>query len=601
MAVNQKRCHPDDISLKAIFLGPQGENSPWLTSACDKIFRHWLGWRTSRFPQDGQAISEIDRSSPQFRKRQALVNSKLEVLLKKLEKEAPKFTPRYLGHMTSEISIPAMAGHLAVLLHNPNQTSREVSKAGSQIEKEAIRDLLEMLGMDPGFGRGHFTSGGTLANVEGVWHFLHRLDRTLALELLLRREAPELAPRNTRLTCRSWHWFDQLAGTIPNVHQKLEPYSFLKLGPLSFARLHEEITGFRYQPPLILAAASRHYSWPKAAALLGFGTDSLRKISLDRSGRMSVDALSEALKAAGEEERAVGMVVTIAGSTELGAVDPIEKVQDLLNRHHAKTGNDVWHHVDAAYGGYFCCLLRRTKATSPLMKPSTERSLAAISRAHSITLDPHKLGFVPYSCGAFLARDPAHYRTAQFGAPYLLKDNEGSWMHTIEGSRAGTGAAATWMSNQTIGLDAKGYGRILERGILARQILVNNLQKRKAEVSVVGRPSLNIVCFALARKGDTLRAANARTLAGFEYFRNSKSFSVSKTSLSLPDHLEAVKSALAEKRIILDDSELVCLRLVLMNPFLVTKETNTNFILEFQRHLVGFLVKINKEAACEIS
>lgn len=599
--MNPKKCQPGDISLKAVFLGPQGENSPWLVAACGRIFRHWLDWRTSRFPQDGQAVSEGDRLAPQFKSRQALMSKKLGALLKKLEKESPRFTPRYLGHMTSEISIPAIAGHLAVLLHNPNQTSREVSRAGSEIEKEAIRDLLEMLGMDPRLGRGHFTSGGTLANVEGVWHFVHRLDRTLALELLLRREMPELAPANTGLLCRSWDWFDPLAGKIPDIHRKLETYSLLRLGPHAFARLYKKITGISYDPPLILAPASRHYSWPKAAALLGFGTDSLRKISLDDSGRMSVSALAEAFEAAECEGRTVGMVITVAGSTELGAVDPVEKVQDMLDRHHTETGNDIWHHVDAAYGGYFSCLLREAKTTSPLLPQATERSLLAISQVNSVTLDPHKLGFVPYSCGAFLAKDPAHYRTAQFGAPYLLNDNGGSWMHTIEGSRAGTGAAATWMSNQTIGLNADGYGRILERGLMARQIFVNNLRNRGAEVSIVGNPGLNIVCFTLAREGDSLRAANARTNEGFRRFRNSQDFSVSKTSLSLPEHLETVKTALAEKRVAIDDKELVCLRLVLMNPFLVTKETNTDFILEFQNHLDGFLAEMSGEAACETS
>ena len=71
--------------------------------------------------------------------------------------------------MVSEISLPALLGHFAVLLHNPNILMRATATSSSVIEDEAIAMLAAMLGFDPSKARGHFTSGGTVANFEGVW------------------------------------------------------------------------------------------------------------------------------------------------------------------------------------------------------------------------------------------------------------------------------------------------------------------------------------------------------------------------------------------------------------------------------------------------
>ena len=85
--------------------------------------------------------------------------------------------------MVSELSLPALFGHFATLLHNPNNLSREVARTCSVIEDEAIAMLAAMLGFDPKVARGHFTSGGTVANFEGVWRARYRMDHGLALGL----------------------------------------------------------------------------------------------------------------------------------------------------------------------------------------------------------------------------------------------------------------------------------------------------------------------------------------------------------------------------------------------------------------------------------
>lgn len=581
-------CDPKDVALKSIFLGPQAENALWFEHRWLEIARHWAEWRRSVFSADGSAISEADQGSALFLRQQREIETRLKELLRLLDSEVPKFTPRFLGHMTSELALPALLGHAAVLLHNPNLTSKEVSVVTSRLEEEAIADLAGMMGFQPRESRGHFSSGGTLANVESLWRALYRHDRTLALGMHS-IEARQIEREDFRShACLDWRWFEENARGIPS--EALDGFSFLRLGPYRFAEAHERVTGVRYRAPWVLVPASRHFSWPKAVTMLGLGRDSLREIELDRHGRLSLKHLERALLAARAQGHPVLMAVSGAGATGSGSVDQIHRVQDLLDAHKAERGESIWHHVDAAYGGYFCSLLRG-KGKGGLGR-EVEESLGGIARANSVTLDPHKLGYVPYSCGVILVRDERDYRCPSFDAPYLLSGNGGAWQNTIEGSRAGTGAVATWMANKTIGLDTEGYGRILARDLAGTQSLLAELVRAEEEISIFGPTDLNILCFMLARKGDALSRCNARTLACFREMQASPNFSVSKTEFSLSHHREHASANLKEKDIELNDEKVLCLRVVLMNPFFCSKETEVQYERLFADELLSVAARV---------
>lgn len=575
-------CDPKDVALKALFLGPQAENAVWLQERCKDIVDHWVGWRRSLFAADGAVISTADKESCLFLERQAEVEARLAELLRELDGESPKFTPRFLGHMTSELALPALLAHFAVLLHNPNLTSKEVSAVTTRLESEAVRELLGMLGLPMEEGRGHFTSGGTLANFEAVWRALHRLDRTTALGLQLVEDGLLSRGEFLSVSTRGWDWFDRIgSGATPD---RLDNFSFLVLGPHHFATEFERITGTRYVPPVILAPASRHFSWPKAVTLLGLGRDSLQEIPLNEHGHVSLTDFSEALCSAHAERRPILMTVSVAGGTGTGSVDPVDRIQDILDHHAEVTGESVWHHVDAAYGGYFCSVLPRPVDVG--LSEEVRRSLGGIARVDSVTLDPHKLGFVPYSCGAILTRDSQGYRCPTFDAPYLLANNGGAWQNTLEGSRAATGAVATWMACKTIG--SEGYGRILQRNLAATNILLLELARAEDEVSLAGTADLNILCFYLARKGESLRNCNQRTLECFQKFQKSPSFSVSKTELALCDYALLLGFNLAAKSVEIDDDKVICLRVVLMNPFFSSREGKVHYEQLFVDELLGY-------------
>jgi aromatic-L-amino-acid/L-tryptophan decarboxylase len=145
-----------------------------------------------------------------------------------------------------------------------------------------------------------------------------------------------------------------------------------------------------------------HGSNTKAATIAGFGKRNLRIVPTDEGLRMDVDALTSMVAA----DRAAGhrpfMVIGAAGTTNTGAVDPLDAIADVAER------AGLWFHVDAAYGGFF----QLTDRGRDLFRGAT--------RADSVTLDPHKGLFLPYGTGGLVVRDREAMRDAHFeGAAYL--------------------------------------------------------------------------------------------------------------------------------------------------------------------------------------
>jgi len=529
-------CDPRDIAIKSFFLGPQAENGEWLEKKWASIMKDWVSWRRSLFPHDGVAISAKDQVAPAFATSLNKLNLEVNAILKELEKETPKFTPRYIGHMVSEVSLPALLGHVCALLHNPNNTSREVSRVTSRLEDEAIADLATMLGFSK-FACGHFTSGGTMANFEALWH------------------------------------------AIVRENNKFGERGFLKVGPWQWARDYERVQGRPFPGFAVLVPGNKHYSWEKAVALMGLGADAFCTVALDDQGRMDPNDLDRKIQQALQDGRPVLMVVSVSGTTEMGEVDPIDEIQDVLDAYKAK-GTSIWHHVDAAYGGYFASMLDGGEMEAKL-EPNVARALRAVRRADSVTLDPHKLGYVPYACGAFVVSNEANYNTRNFSAAYLKDNNKSRWAVTLEGSRSGAGVAATWLSNRVLGLNSDGYGRLLSKGLEARDAIVSALKMKLPDALIVQPADLNIVCFSIAALGDKLSHINQKTDKIWRHFESSPNFSVSKTALRHSDYGLLMERLAKERSTILDTNEWLLIRLVLMNPFLTSKESKTDFIKTF--------------------
>ena len=164
----------------------------------------------------------------------------------------------------------------------------------------------------------------------------------------------------------------------------------------------ERHLGAEIRRGVLYTSDQAHHSVLKSAKLAGVMPDRVRPIVSDDRFRMRVDLLDDAIA----HDRRAGLtpfaVVSSAGTTNTGAVDPLDAINDVCAR------EAMWHHIDGAYGAFFYLLedLRET--------------LHGLPRADSLTLDPHKGMFLPYGTGALLVRDGAALRAAhEATADYL--------------------------------------------------------------------------------------------------------------------------------------------------------------------------------------
>jgi glutamate/tyrosine decarboxylase-like PLP-dependent enzyme len=149
-----------------------------------------------------------------------------------------------------------------------------------------------------------------------------------------------------------------------------------------------------------------HLSVSKALEVCGLDSVRRRIVDVDDCYRMSPAKLSQLVA----EDLAAGLrpwlVVITAGSTNTGAIDPLEQLAEVAGKY------DLWMHVDGAYGALFN------------LCPEGHAALVGIDASDTVVVDPHKTLFLPYGTGAVLARDSSVLREG-FGmeADYLPQEN----------------------------------------------------------------------------------------------------------------------------------------------------------------------------------
>ncbi|NEA99597.1 aminotransferase class I/II-fold pyridoxal phosphate-dependent enzyme [Streptomyces sp. SID13726] len=238
----------------------------------------------------------------------------------------------------------------------------------------------------------------------------------------------------------------------------------------------------------IAYSADAHYTHGRMCRVLGMKG---YPVPTDDRGRMSLDALEDILRG-GE----VGTVVLTAGTTGLGAVDPVDQALALRERHGVRL------HVDAAYGGFFTLL---AGAEGPEGIPAGP--WRAIAECDSVVIDPHKHGLQPYGCGAVLFRDPGVGRFYLHDSPYTYFTS--SELHlgeiSLECSRAGASAAALWLTFQLLPPTPAGLGQVLAAGRRAA-LRWSDLITSSNFLELYQRPELDIVSYFPLVEPTTLSA-----------------------------------------------------------------------------------------------
>lgn len=240
-----------------------------------------------------------------------------------------------------------------------------------------------------------------------------------------------------------------------------------------------------------------HASMDKAATLLGFLPSALRRVPVDARMRMRPDALAELIRADRNAGRHPLLVCANAGTTNTGAIDPLEAIADLCQQ------EALWLHVDGAYGGFAA------------VADEGRRRLAGMERADSLTLDPHKWLWAPMGVGCALVRDASALEAAFAAHGDYLQDLPADEINFLsrgpELSRPAR-VLPVWMVIRTIGRE--GLAAQVEADLHLAQ-LAADLLSADGRFELVDPPQLSVVAFRhRGREGEdeSARAARDRQL-----------------------------------------------------------------------------------------
>ena len=507
-------------AVEAWFLGPRGENAEVFERLVTEAVRDQVAWRRNFHPMDPVHITEAVKRSPEYLDALDRLEEGYAGLLAFLKKSVPFFSMRYQGHMNWETTLPGILGYFAAMLYNPNNVAFEGSTATTILELLVGDDLCRMLGYKvPSLDRevpegtpppwGHITCDGTIANIEAVWSARNLKFYPLALRAALEsdgrlagaREAVTVTPAGYGMSVplaglETWPALNLRVDEILSlpaavggalgldeaegaklVTDAVAPFSLQRLGYQEFCR---EVLG-DVPAPVLLVPGTKHYSFPKAAALLGIGSANLRDVRVDTDARLDVSDLETKLVSCANEGRPVLMAVAVMGSTEESSVDPLNDVLALRDRLRESHGLDFAVHVDAAFGGYHASVGRPDfempeVGFADIMPPQLSKlstyvqaQYEVLGRADSITVDPHKSGYIPYPAGALCYRNSGMRSLVTFAAPVVYHgDAEPTvGIYGVEGSKPGAAVAAVYLSHRVIRPSQSGYGYIIGRALHA--------------------------------------------------------------------------------------------------------------------------------------
>ncbi len=627
----------EELPLGAWFLGPKSEQAGTWLEVFNYIFQDYVHWRRNYFPEDPLLLDRGQRRSHDlwFDK----LSNELDYVLNRLKADYPFHSPRYLAHMVSEISMPGIMGYFAGMLYNPNNVSDEGAPVTVGLEIEAGKMISAMLGYDVGRSWAHITSGGTVANLEAMWmarqtqwiplmvweicqqndmEFTvalpdgHKMDiRNVDLRDLLHLHLAEKLAMPERLAAKSG-----IAGYTESCNWVAENFSKSKF---NLAKRGMGLYNTLKLEPVILVSEAAHYSIRKVANLLGFGEAQVISVPVDDHFRMSVSKLEDILFGL-ESTKSVIAVIGIMGTTEEGAIDPLHKIVALRTKYETEKNRSFWIHADAAWGGYLRSIYVPDPADNREAEPEDfqNEAIKLIHLADSITVDPHKLGYIQYPSGVIAFKDKRVVLYARQKAPYISDEGRGGSMFDpavldeaigpfiIEGSKPGAAALATWLSHKSIPLHRNGHGKIIRESLANAQRLYHLLRQAAPSggtfrIVPLTQPDSNVVCYFIRCAGATLRENNfinkrifesmsLKSMENKQLMPYNQAFFVSRTHLCADQYgWESVRQMLTASGFEENEYEaegLFVLRSVVVNPWLsMAEEKGIDYLGQF----VGFL------------
>ncbi len=559
--------------VKALFLGPKAENQNLYQSLILEAVLDQCFLRKNFHPEDKPLITESNKLTPEFNETIALFKQQYNLVLSELKKAVPLYHPRYFGHMHGDLQLPGIAAYFATMLYNPNNVVGESSLATTKMEIDFINALCQMVGYKPCTSLGgsdqawgHLCSGGTSANIESLW---------VARNLKYYPLAVKLASYQSEFQDLKNILINELNATIGQLSFKdlfnlsldailelkdhaysvkkeitksrritIEKHSVTNLGVYGIHKAIEQTANEILPLPKVYIAKSQHYCWKKAMDIIGLGQNQMEDIEVDKGFRMDIDDLRKKLN---EKDTPVLAVIAVYGSSKQGSIDPLDKITELRDQKQI-TGKSFFVHTDAAYGGYLTSMMlkgddsteymnneeilnylmknhlnetitffKHSKNNSndrfPVINMEWCEKVKAISKSDSITIDPHKMGYIPYPAGCILFSDTRMKDFISYEPSYLNKSSDetdlyssflGQW--TLEGSRPGATAAACYLSSMVLPFNKNGHGNLVKNTIHSANSFWNAMQPFRKnpdesngiKIVPVYVPEMNIVSYIVS-------------------------------------------------------------------------------------------------------
>ena len=560
-----------EVNVDALFLGPKSENRVFYKEMMEYAITEHMHWRSGFHPEDSALVTPHTQHQPDFRDTLYRTEGILRDLSSRLKtKSVPWFSPRYLGHMNADTLMVSHLAYVMTMMYNQNNCAVEASPVTTDLELEVGRDLCQMFGFDVNKSWGHITSGGTVANYEGVW--VARNLKSMPLAIAQHDGAKDLVAGLTE-----HQLLNMKSSDILDLADELK-----KRGVFEDVR-ELSVRGAGVDPGKLgklLVPRSKHYSWMKAMDVLGLGQEHIVQLDVDNNYRTDVEAMRETTFRLMEEGIPILGMVSVVGTTEEGSVDAVHEVVKLRQECEEKYGSSFYIHVDAAYGGYvrsmfldednqfmdYDALVDSYRANEILPegvvwpKRDVYDAFKAMSEVDSITVDPHKVGYIQYSAGAITMKDSRIVDLISYHAAYVFEESGeqdeldkpvmlGSSI--MEGSKAGSTAAAVWAAHRLVPLNISGYGHVIGRGIVTADWFASKLANaepfvvhgRSFEVRPLMHPDFHMVNFTFKELGnDSLADHNSLNQRIYELCSYasgraySKDFLTSSTSLSVDEY-----------------------------------------------------------------
>jgi putative pyridoxal-dependent aspartate 1-decarboxylase len=442
-------------------------------------------------------------------------------------------SPYFVGHMTS--AIPFFMVHLKTIVAalNQNVVKLETSKVVSVVEKQIVAKIHRMIyNKKESFYQanvqntdttlGVFTEGGTTANLTAMW-----------------------AARNAKFPPKEGFNGIESEGLIATYQ------------------------AYDVERCVILVSRRGHYSLKKAGGILGIGHQNVIALDTDKKNRVDIASLKRTISQLKKEnpKTCILAIIGVAGSTETGSVDPLEKLAKIAAE------NNAHFHVDAAWGG------------PTLFSKRYKHLINGIHLADSVTMDGHKQFYMPMSCGMLYLKEPHTLDVIAYHANYVnRKGSVDLGIKTLSGSRE---ANSLILDSALKIMGRKGYALLIDHGIESAAAFAKEIKKRPL-FELWTAPVLNILTYrvcppAIQKKLETVSEKKRREI-------NEKLNTVNRRLQRI--QRESGISFVSRTTLLQDnnpDDAIVVLRSVIMNPLTTIKILNE--ILDEQEEIFNTQLK----------